>query len=115
MLLNHRRGGVGPLAAALQASDRWRLVYADDVSVIFVRSDADPARWPALDLGAPGTFDSLDGVDAVAAGPRLFARARLLHELGRPDLVITSYSIHYTKLYDLLIIKIQIRSIGPEE
>ncbi len=91
VLLNHRRGGVGPLAAALQASDRWRLAYADDVSVIFVRSDADPARWPALDLGAPGTFDSLDGVDAVAARPRLFARARLLHELGRPDLALRTW------------------------
>lgn len=91
VLLNHRRGGLGPLVAALRASGAWRLTYADDVSLVFVRSNADPLRWPTLDLDAAGIFDPLDGVGDLAARRRLVARAQLLLDLGRPDLALRSW------------------------
>jgi len=101
VLLNHRRGGVGPLAGTLRASGAWRLSYADDVSVVFVRNDTDPVRWPALALDAPGIFDPLDGVDEVAARPRLTARTQLLLDLGRPDLALRSWEGALARYPDL--------------
>jgi len=91
VLLNHRRGGIGPLVGALRASGAWRLTYVDDVSLVFVRNDADPMRWPALDLDATGTFDPLDGLGDRTAHPRLLARTQLLLDLGRPDLALRSW------------------------
>src|SRR4030095_15871743 len=88
VLLNHRRGTLGPLLRALRESDAWRLTYADDVSAVFVRDDADPRRWPALDLDAPGVFAPPDGRNEVAESQRLSARTRLLVFLGRPDLAV---------------------------
>jgi hypothetical protein len=86
VLLNHRRMDVGELAGRLHANPEWRLVYVDDVSLVFVREPADPARWPAVDLDAPGLFAPLDGVADIPAHDRLIARTRLLRNLGRPDL-----------------------------
>jgi len=91
VLLNHRRNPIGPLAGELQASGAWRLTYADDVSVVFVRGDADPLRWPELDLGARGVFEPLDGVGEAATRQRLLARVKLLLDLRRPDLALHRY------------------------
>jgi len=91
VLLNHRRLPLGPLLRALHASVDWRLAYVDDVSAVFVRGDSDAARWPALDLGAPGVFAPLDGVAQGQALARLQARVQLLLDLGRPDLAVRSF------------------------
>jgi hypothetical protein len=120
VLLNHRRRGreVGRLARALRASGAWRLSYADDVSVVFVRNDADPQRWPALDLGAPGSFDPLDGVNEVAAQRRLSARTRLLVYLGRPDLALRCFEdalIRYPDLPDGAAVLAGLRSLAAGE
>ena len=91
VLLNHRLSPTGPLAGELLASGAWRLTYADDVSVVFVRGDADPLRWPAFDLGARGVFEALDGVGEDATRQRLVARVKLLLSLNRPDLALHRY------------------------
>src|SRR5262249_20369181 len=91
VLLNHRSNPTGPLAGELLASGAWRLTYADAVSVVFVRSDAAPLRWPELALGAPGAFEPLDGVGEAATRQRLLARVKLLLSLKRPDLALHSY------------------------
>jgi hypothetical protein len=91
VLLNHRRKRVGELAGSLQASPEWRLVYLDDVSLVFVREDGAGARFPELDLDAPGLFAPLDGVLEIPARERLVARTRLLRDLGRPDLALRAW------------------------
>jgi hypothetical protein len=88
VLLNHRRIDVGDLAAWLHASPEWRLVYLDDVSLVFVR---EPARHPALDLDAPDLFAPLPDLAELPAHNRLTARTRLLRSLGRPDLALRAW------------------------
>jgi len=89
VLLNHRHGTLGPLIRVLHSSREWRLVYADDVSLVFVRAEADPERWPALDLDAPGLFaPPADGEGEVSEQRRLSARTRLMLFLERPDLAL---------------------------
>jgi hypothetical protein len=91
LLLNHRRKDVGDLAGWLHASPEWRLVYLDDVSLVFVREPAGAARWRAIDLDAPGLFAPLDGAAEIPARERLIARTRLLRNLGRPDLAARAW------------------------
>ncbi len=88
VLLNHRRADVGQLASWLHLSREWRLVYLDDVSLVFVR---DAAGWPAVDLDAPDLFASVEGVMEILARDRLAARTRLLRNLGRPDLAARAW------------------------
>jgi len=89
VLVNHRRGRRGPLVRELHSSRDWRLVYVDDVSLVFVRAEADPQRWPALDLDAPGLFaPPAEGRGEVSEQRRLTARARLMLFLERPDLAL---------------------------
>ncbi len=101
VLLNHRRLALGELVAALQTSGAWRLSYADDVSVAFVRGDSDAMRWPELDLDAPGAFAPLDTVAQWQARDRLMARAQLLLDLGRPDLATRTWEAALARFPDL--------------
>lgn len=63
------------LVAWLRASDAWRLVHADALSVVFVRADpATAARWPEV---VPRGPDALPLPDApTALGRRVYAAAR---------------------------------------
>jgi hypothetical protein len=88
VLLNHRRGDVRALTRWLHASEAWRLAYLDDVSLVFVRVPSGNPAWPAVDLDAPDLFASLDGVGPRPARERFKARARLMQDLGRPDLAL---------------------------
>jgi hypothetical protein len=101
VLLNHRRLALGELVAMLQASAGWRLGYADDVSVAFVRGDSDATRWPQLDLDAPGAFAPLDGVSEGQARDRFAARAQLFVDLGRPDLSLQTWEAALARFPDL--------------
>jgi hypothetical protein len=101
VLLNHRRHELSPLVAALRASAGWRLGYADDVSVVFVRGDSDATRWPELDLDAPGAFAPLDAVPEAQARDRVAARTQLLVDLGRPDLATPTWEAALARFPDL--------------
>ena len=93
VLLNYRRAGFTALPGWLHASPEWRLVYLDDVSVVFVRADGDGARIADLDLDTPGLFPPLDDVPDAGARDRFRARTRLLIRLGRADLALREWEL----------------------
>jgi hypothetical protein len=91
VLLNHRRTRFALMPAWLHTSPAWRLAYLDDVSVAFVRVEAEGARGAVLDLDAPGLFPPLDDERDPAAHERYRARTRLLVQLGRADLAVREW------------------------
>jgi hypothetical protein len=75
----------GGLLGALYRDRGWKLVFADDVAAVFVRS-ADAARFPEVDVGDPDLFPPIEGERDFVTVYRIRARARFYAAVGRRDL-----------------------------